>query len=92
MTAVAGALSRQAKAIAGGVLLLLIQLQWIIGQGGYDQLGQLTTVDWIAVAVNTLTGYVGVYAIPNATRAAAAGSVEKAAPSTGGAPQAFSPR
>lgn len=82
------ALSRQAKAVAGGVLLLLIQLQWIIGQGGYDQLGQLTTVDWIAVAVNTLTGYLGVYAIPNATAPAA----EKPAPSTGGAPQAFSPR
>lgn len=88
MTAVSGALSRQAKAVAGAVLLLLIQLQWAIGQGGYDQLSQLNTVDWIAVAVNTLTGYLGIYAIPNAAPKSAA---PEPSPSTGGAPLGFSP-
>jgi hypothetical protein len=59
-------LSKQAKAIAAGIALFLVQVQVFVGQGGVDVLLGVTLGQWITVALGTLAGYGVVYNIPNA--------------------------
>jgi hypothetical protein len=59
-------LSKQAKAIAAGIALLLVQVQVFVGQGGVDVLLSVTLGQWITVALGVLAGYGVVYNIPNA--------------------------
>ena len=58
-------LSAQAKAIATGIVALLLQIQVFVGQGGVAELQAVTLGQWITIAVGTLGSYGVVYAIPN---------------------------
>jgi hypothetical protein len=58
-------LSKQAKAIAAGAALFLVQVQVFVGQGGVDTLRAVTLGQWITVALGVLAGYGVVYNVPN---------------------------
>lgn len=69
-------LSAQAKAIATGVALFLVQLQVFVGQGGVEALAAVTLGQWISVVLYVLAGYGVVYAVPNGGTSAPVDTVD----------------
>lgn len=68
MSEVTEKLSKQAKAIAGGLVAALMQLQVYVGIGGWDAVGALSVGQWIGVLIAVLASYGIVYNVPNADK------------------------